>query len=390
MSDNTRKEILSSVKNDKNELSVNANRQSNIELLRIIAIVGVIILHYSNPNVGGGLRFAVPGSFNYLILCFLNAISICAVDLFYMISGYFMASSYKREIRKPLELIIQLIVFNILTLSVTSPLWGTPLTLRAFLKCFIPNNYFVIFYCVIYILSPYVNKLLDSLSFKTALRLMIILFSCFSFYATFVKMLCNIKGEQIIGLDSVGMYGSQMGYNIVNFMMMYTTGAFLRKFQIKERFKSKRMLAAAFLLSTFMIMIWYFIEEKLPDIFSDLQKIEISDRACFMYSNPFVICEAISILLLFLNMDIGYKKGINTISAAVYSVYLLHGSMIILVGAWRFVQRNPLIMCAHIILSAVGIILICTLVHYLYKMMTRPIFKRLFSRKIVIVDLKQK
>lgn len=28
-------------------------RQSNIELLRILAILGVVVLHYNNPAIGG-------------------------------------------------------------------------------------------------------------------------------------------------------------------------------------------------------------------------------------------------------------------------------------------------------------------------------------------------
>ncbi len=30
------------------------NRNSNIELLRILLILGIIILHYCNPSIGGG------------------------------------------------------------------------------------------------------------------------------------------------------------------------------------------------------------------------------------------------------------------------------------------------------------------------------------------------
>ena len=43
-------------------LRYNDKRQSNIELLRILAIVGVIVLHYSNPAIGGGIRFAQKNS----------------------------------------------------------------------------------------------------------------------------------------------------------------------------------------------------------------------------------------------------------------------------------------------------------------------------------------
>ena len=32
------------------------DRESNIELLRILAMLGVIILHYNNPSIGGGYR----------------------------------------------------------------------------------------------------------------------------------------------------------------------------------------------------------------------------------------------------------------------------------------------------------------------------------------------
>lgn len=30
------------------------DRESNIELLRVIAMIGVILLHYNNPTIGGG------------------------------------------------------------------------------------------------------------------------------------------------------------------------------------------------------------------------------------------------------------------------------------------------------------------------------------------------
>ncbi len=32
-------------------------RQSNIELLRMLAAIGVVFLHYNNPVIGGGLLF---------------------------------------------------------------------------------------------------------------------------------------------------------------------------------------------------------------------------------------------------------------------------------------------------------------------------------------------
>ena len=70
-------------------------RQSNIELLRIFAACGVIILHYNNAGIGGGFAAVADGSLNQFIMMTLEMMAICAVNLYVLISGYFMRDSYK-------------------------------------------------------------------------------------------------------------------------------------------------------------------------------------------------------------------------------------------------------------------------------------------------------
>ena len=89
------------------------DRESNIELLRILAMLGVIILHYNNPSIGGGLSFVKHGSLNYWFLNVVESIFICAVNLFMIISAYFMASSNKRDLWKTIQLLAQLIIFSV-------------------------------------------------------------------------------------------------------------------------------------------------------------------------------------------------------------------------------------------------------------------------------------
>lgn len=45
-------------------------RLSNIELLRILTIMGVIILHYNNPAIGGGLTYVKEDSVIFYLLYF--------------------------------------------------------------------------------------------------------------------------------------------------------------------------------------------------------------------------------------------------------------------------------------------------------------------------------
>ena len=49
---------------NKNVIDRIQNRNSSIELLRIISIIGVVGLHYNNATVGGGFRYVKEYSVN--------------------------------------------------------------------------------------------------------------------------------------------------------------------------------------------------------------------------------------------------------------------------------------------------------------------------------------
>jgi surface polysaccharide O-acyltransferase-like enzyme len=85
-------------------------RQSGIELLRILAAMGVVVLHYNNPMIGGGLTYAK--GINSALLYLLEALFVCAVNLFVLINGYFDINHQSRDLIKPLRLIVEVIFFN--------------------------------------------------------------------------------------------------------------------------------------------------------------------------------------------------------------------------------------------------------------------------------------
>ena len=60
----------------------------------------MIILHYANAGMGGGLKYVEPHSVNYYILIFLVSINVCAVNLFVLLSGYFLCDTTTRDIKK--------------------------------------------------------------------------------------------------------------------------------------------------------------------------------------------------------------------------------------------------------------------------------------------------
>ncbi|MBR2924259.1 MAG: hypothetical protein IKC28_04430 [Clostridia bacterium] len=68
-------------------------RQSNFELLKIISMLGVIVLHYNHPTIGGAFQYVSFYSTKGMVLYFLECAFVSAVNVFMLISGYFMGGS---------------------------------------------------------------------------------------------------------------------------------------------------------------------------------------------------------------------------------------------------------------------------------------------------------
>ena len=201
----------------------NEVRNSSIELLRIIMMMGVIILHYNNSNLGGGYRYVKEGSLNNYYLFFLNNLFVYAVDIFIMISGYFLCKTENRKSIRIVELIIQVIVFNYIAYIVGCLNGEIHMSMRGIVGCMFPVNYYVILYAVVYLLSPYINILIQSLGKDKFRKFVLLNFFIFSGYTILVDY-----GIKLNGLSSVGLYGSSAGYTIVNFFLCYIIGAYIR------------------------------------------------------------------------------------------------------------------------------------------------------------------
>ena len=83
-------------------------RDSNIELVRFLAIIGVCVLHFNFYS----WNYVADIFLNKAVLKVLQQIFICAVNLFMMISGYFMIEKRSVSLRKPIELIVQVVIVN--------------------------------------------------------------------------------------------------------------------------------------------------------------------------------------------------------------------------------------------------------------------------------------
>ena len=340
-------------------------RLSNIELLRILAIMGVIVLHYNNPLAGGGLAYVRENSLNFYVLYMFESLFICSVDLFMIISGYFLCQTFKRSVWRPVELIVQVMIFAELIYFAKVIFRGDPFSMKSFIRALLPSNYFVVLYCTVFLLSPFINIVVNKLSLKDFRIFVFLSLFMFSVIPTFVDILGEIAGKPIVGLSTVGMYGSQWGYSIVNFSLMYLFGAYIKKDENLFSCIKNWQLILMFIFSCLLLVLW----ARINDVTG-----YFTERTAWEYCNPIVIIMGIIIFVLFTRINLKVNPVINYLAEGVFTVYLLHGVFLKHILIMDFVKENVLLMLVHIIVSVIFIYFICWCVHIVYHKMTDPIF----------------
>ena len=165
-------------------------RQSGIELLRIICILCIIAHHYT---VHGGF-----GSFSCETLTgnavFLQVFSMfgrmpCSV--FAIITGYFMINArteYADHVKKVIPLIAEMVFYSLLFLGVVWIFRLTPVSAVKAVKAFFPffwDNWFIVYYIILFLMIPFLNPLLLSLTKRNFEYLILLLLVIWSVVPTF-------------------------------------------------------------------------------------------------------------------------------------------------------------------------------------------------------------
>ena len=344
-------------------------RDSNIELLRILTMFGVVILHYNNASMGGGFAYVAGGSINQMILKGLESLFICAVNLFILISGYFSCNSKRAEPVKAFSLLLQVVVFGAIEYAVALAS-GQAYSTIALLKALLPSNYFVWLYIATYLLSPFINTLLSKLNRRQCGQFVLLCFLLFSAWpATMDLVQCFIPVDTT-SMNTLGLFGSNAGYTITNFLLMYVIGAWLRisDFKVKKRYS-----LLVLILCTGLITL-----------------LSMKDEAyAWSYHTPLVIIEAAAAFTLFRQISFR-SKVINFMAKGAFSCFLLHMLFIPYYNIEQAVGRSPLQLVGHVFFCAVSIYCFCFAVYLIYDLLAKPVVSlvdKLFRKTHLVIDL---
>ena len=286
--------------------SIPRERDSNMELLRIIAAFGVIVLHYNNANIGGAYGAIPATSAGAFILYYLEAMFLCAVNLFMMLMGYFQFKKRSINIAKPLILLMQVSFVRIVAYLLNYLLADGDMSVKGLITAFLPSNHFIAIYCTVYLLSPYLNLLLDHLSIKRQRILAVVLLLLFSLHPTALHLLSGL-GLNLNGMSTISDAGAASGYTLVNYIMMYILGALCTNISIGKKS----------VLGFFLCQLPLFALEAVSEIFG----VGLGQRS---YYQPLVIGCSFFAVLIFKELKLGSRRWINTLSGGTLMIYLTH------------------------------------------------------------------
>lgn len=197
-------------------------RMVNIEVLRLLAMMMVVSLHYLAK---GELleKLAGPLSAKGHLAWILESFSIAAVDVYVLISGYFLVETGFR-CRRVISLVLQVMFYTCLlpvVLIITGILPAGEITFYNILQCIFPTNmlhyWFVSAYVLMFLFTPVLNAAVHGMKKKQLQAAIVILLIMESLSKTVIPVRLELDN---------------LGYDAYWFMVVYLIAAYIRLYGI--------------------------------------------------------------------------------------------------------------------------------------------------------------
>lgn len=342
------------------------NRLANFELLRVSAIFLIVLLHstiYLNIKDTHIIS-------NYVALSLLKIISSTGVNLFVILTGYFLLNKADNGIKRTLNL-IGIVWFYLVFFAILYSTFYKSLSLREVLYAILPFKYwFINVYLALIILSPYLNKLSSGLTKNEFLNLLLVLF------------LSNVVFGNYIGLVN--------GFSIVWFVNLFMIGNFFHRYDIQIKNNKLIKLFLLILCSSFIYNTLKFNGLSIFNRFNDVYFIVSVEGP----NNFFSFCLSLTIFMLFSKISLSEIKSKLVLKISIYSlgVYLIHEDPFIRELIWKndYILKycidsiwTPLIIFTYSSIIFLVCVFLESLRHKMFKILKYEMFITYLSNKSI-------
>lgn len=309
---NMKKQTLLNTKNE---------RQSNIELMRIIAMIMIVGCHFASH---GGFSFetnslTIPRVWWHVLYLGGNF----GTDVFMMISGYFLFTdeTLLPKLSKIVTLWLQIFFYSVLLFFVAIPLGYGDMSLKAIIACILPISFsewwFASAYFVLYLLHPYINLALKAMNKKEYQRFLILIIIMWSIIPTLTT-------------------SSFQKNDLIELFLMYAIAGYIRNYGFFDDLTGLKWG-----------IIWVFtciltVGSAIFILLIGKNKEIIYSHSTYFYRQTCIltIIRAVSFFMMFLKIKIANRAYINSISSTMFGVYLLHDSKLLRKVLWMDLFKN--------------------------------------------------
>ena len=188
-------------------------RNANLDLLRIVSMLLIVFLHSIDHS--GVLENALGcGRTMHLYVRFTYALCMVCVNIYIMLSGYFMVSS-KFRLQKLVTLWMEAAFYSFVLKLIFMLTGQDDFSIVSLVSCFVPiltgRYWFLTIYVGMYLVSPFLNTLIRAMDKRQHALLNVVLFAVMSVWVS--------VHPSIAGMNSGG------GWGLAWFVTLYITAS---------------------------------------------------------------------------------------------------------------------------------------------------------------------
>ena len=290
------------------------NYNYGIDVLKIIATFMMIVMHIMLQ--GGILANTQVGSANYYVTWVLESICFVSVDLYGLISGYLNArKEVKRRtfIKRWLQVFFYVFLFTAI-FSVTSGVVTSRDWLKAFMPILSSQYWYFTQYFVLFMLMPYLNKMIKNLNesdYKKLILTVMIVFSILPF------------------LSETDVFWTNDGYSCLWLIVLYLIGGYFSYYKDSFKLSKKMVLGGIFLALGMTAFSKFFM-----DSYRNIEFNNVGALYFLNYTSLPILLASIGMLMLARAAKIERgRKIIKFLGKVTFGVYLFHVNIFV----WNYV-----------------------------------------------------
>lgn len=342
-------------------------RNTSFELMRIIAMLMVCAYHWqlhgNNDMIPRSLLSA-----NQIISFIFGSWGVLGVNLFFLLSFYFLIKKNNITYSKYIKLAIKVSFFGTVTYIIGILCGITEFSfleiIRTILGVFANQYWFMTVYIIVSLLSPLLNRLLKTLTQKESYVLIAIMI-----YITYG--ISWIDGNELVGRLSCG---------ITIYILIYI----LENKITNNWFEKYRKLAVPLFIMGVVgeIVLSYLSIHYNYLFYKMIQKIQTTN-------SPYMLLIALMVFYIFKNLRLNYNSLVNILGKYSAGAYLLHGGASFIKdylwdGLFKvdiFYYLNPIIYMCHYAICILSLFVVGVICDFIYSQVADIIENKIIKFK---------